>query len=610
MQHVQAQAQSSALAQARPAGGAAAVQAKADNGAHDALRGMSFDAGAAYLAPVQAKLAPGAPVQAKPAEGGAAAAAPVQRLAVQRKNTTKPTLDKLDAPTVAKVVAALKGQGVWAGAVSAYKAATQEGKAPLERAAEDDIFLELLVAVEAAYSFAEGVSIDTLLDDAQIRATFIGAVKKDATPAPAPAPEAEKPKVEIPRSGTFGMVTSDTELVKADGSKLALKAGDACESQGAGADGMLKVLVHSGKEVEGTIDPKLFKTQPRISTDDDGKTQAYTYQKYEGKAFLGEPSVMDVDQGALGDCYLISGMGAVAAANPEIIKKAVKDNGDGTYTITFYELQKDGKTFKPHTETVDSYLPSYQGQKRTTYAQSDTAFNPVSQALWPALIEKAYAQWQGGYTAIQKGGQSSKAMEAITGVKSVSSAMPKEEDVIATFAQWQKENKAVVCGTRDWIQQTSKTGLFEGAGGSFKGALTDEQGMAAEIVKGTVKVKDAAGKGGTATDDKKGKLAGASVDSGSIAYDTGKAALTYKKDLAPADAKDLEASYQFEGTLNQGLNIHGDHAYMFRGVQGETLLFHNPWGPAAHKHPKPMTAAQFREYFETIAVNATLPPKG
>src|SRR5690606_40280062 len=118
----------------------------------------------------------------------------------------------------------------------------------------------------------------------------------------------DKPKVELPKRGTFGMVTADTELVKADGSKLALKAGDAIESQGAGADGLLKVLVHSGKNVEGTIDPKLFKQQPRISTNDDGKTEAYTYQKYAGKAFLGEPKVSDVDQGSLGDCFLIAGM--------------------------------------------------------------------------------------------------------------------------------------------------------------------------------------------------------------------------------------------------------------------------------------------------------------
>ncbi len=590
-------AQTGALARA---GSVPAVQTKRDRagGAADQhkvqLRAMSFDDAEQYLAPE-------APVQLKPA-GGAGGV-------VQKKDTTKPVIDKLDAATVAKIMASLKTSAVWASAIANYKALTQDGKVPLEGGAEDDLFLELLVAVEGMYSFAEGLDIGMLLDDAQVRARMIGEVKKQAIPAPpAPTPE-DKPKVEIPKSGTFGMVTADTELVKSDGSKLALKAGDAIESQGAGADGLLKVLVHSGKNVEGTIDPKLFKQQPRISTDDDGKTEAYTYQKYAGKAFIGEPKVSDVDQGSLGDCFLIAGMGAVAAANPELIKKAVKDNGDGTYTITFQELQKDGKTFKPHYETVDSYLPTRAGgAQRTAYAQSDTAYDPVSVALWPALVEKAYAQWHGGYTAIQHGGQSAKAMEVLTGVKSVRSAMPKEEDVIATFTQFQKENKAVVCGTRDWIQQTAKKDLFSGSDlGPYRATLTDAQGLSTTPVKGTVRIKDAAGKGGTASDDKKGKLTGASVDAGTVGYDTGSVSLTYKKDMAPAAAKDLEATYDFEGALNQGINIYGNHAYMFRGVQGDTLLFQNPWGPAASKHPKPMTASQFREYFETIAVNAPLP---
>lgn len=550
-------------------------------------------------------------VQGKSAEGkldemaGGGGGGAVQKRAVQRKG--KPVIEKVDAATIAKLVAFLRGSAAWAAAVANYRALTQGGKQPLERGPEDDIFLELLVAVEGAWDFAEGVTIDALLDDVKARSAMIGAVKKDATPEP-PAPE--KPKVEIPPAGSTGMVSADTELTKADGSKVALKTGDAIESQGPGADGMLKVLVHSGKEVEGTIDPKLFKSQPRISTDDNGKADTHTYQQYEGKLFLGEPSVMDVDQGALGDCYLISGMGAVAAANPEIIKNALKDNGDGTFTVTFWELQKDGKSFKPHYETVDNYLPSYQGKKRTAYAQSDQAFDPKNQALWPAIIEKAYAKWKGGYDVIGKGGQSSKAMEAITGVKSVSAAMPKVDDVVATFSQWQTENKAVVCGTRDWIQQTSKTGLLAGGGdGPYRGSLTDEQGKAAEIVKGTVYIKDSKGKGGTAADDKKGKLSGASVDTGSVAYDTGATALSYKQGLGPGSPEDLEASYRYEGALNQGLNVHGDHAYMFRGVKDGKLLFHNPWGPAAHKHPQPVSAAEFLAYFETIAVNATLPKK-
>gem|GEM_PF-2042403 len=555
-------------------------------------------------------------VQGKSAEGkldemtgGGAQAGGVQKKAVQLKG--KPKIDTLDAASIATVVKHLRGMAVWDTAVANFKALSQDGKRPLDRAAEDDLFLELLIAVESGFELGEGASIGTLLDDAKTRATLLGAVKKDATPAPDKPAAPEQPKVAIPAVGTFGMVTSDTELTKPDGSKLALKAGDAVESKGAGDDGMLKVLVHSGKEVEGTVDPNLFKAQPRISTDDHGKTEAYTYQKYEGQAFLGEPSVMDVDQGSLGDCFLISGMGAVAAANPQLIKDALKDNGDGTFTVRFYELQKDGKSFKEHFETVDTFMPTRAGSRnRTAYAQSDQNFDPRNQALWPAIIEKAYAQWKGGYTAIQKGGQSSKAMESLTGVKSVRAAMPKEDDVVARFEQWQGENKAVVCGTRDWIQQTSKTGLFAGGGdGPYRGSLTDEQGKAAEIVKGTVNIRDAKGQGGTARDDSKGKLTGASVDSGTVAYDTGSTAITYKSKRGPGAPEDLEASYRFEGTLNQGLNIHGNHAYMFRGVKDGKLLFHNPWGPAAHKHPQPISASDFLSYFETIGINATLPKK-
>lgn len=553
-------------------------------------------------------------VQGKNAEGkldemagGGGGGGGVQKRAVQLKG--KPTLTKLDAAAVALVVETLRGSAVWDTAVANFKALTQDGKKPLDRAAEDDLFLELLIAVESGFELKEGASLDAMLDDKAIRATLLGAVKKAATPAPA-TPE-KKPAATIPGAGTFGMILKDAELTKADGSKLALSAGDALESRGPGLGGTLKVLVHSGKEVEGTIDPALFKEQPRISTDDAGTTEAYTYQKYEGKAFLGDPSVKDVDQGSLGDCFLISGMGAVAAANPELIKKAVRDNGDGTFTVTFQELQKDGKTFKPHTETVDTYLPTRAGTKnRTAYAQSDQNFDPKNQALWPAIVEKAYAQWHGGYQAIQKGGQSSKAMEAITGIKSVRAAMPKEDDVIATFTKWQSDNQAVVCGTRDWIQQTSKTGLFSGSGdGPFRGALTDEQGKAAEIMKGTVAIKDAGGKGGTARDDKKGKLSGGALTAGTVAYDTGSTSLSYRQGMGPGKPESLEATYRYEGTLNQGLNLHGDHAYMFRGVKDGKLLFHNPWGPAAHKHPLPMSAADFLAYFETIAVNATLPKK-
>ena len=185
--------------------------------------------------------------------------------------------------------------------------------------------------------------------------------------------------------------------------------------------------------------------------------------------------------------------------------------------------------------------------------------------------------------------------------------MPRSKDVVARFEQWQAENKAVVCGTRDWIDQRSVSGLFEGVGGDYRGKLTDKDGSSAEIVKGSVSVRDKGGNSGSVRDDKRGGLTGRDLDSGSISYDGGGVQLSYAGDKAPAKAEDLVSTYQFEGTLSKSLNVHGDHAYVFREVKNGLIYLQNPWGPAASKHPKGLTGAQFRDLFETIGVNAPIP---
>jgi hypothetical protein len=47
--------------------------------------------------------------------------------------------------------------------------------------------------------------------------------------------------------------------------------------------------------------------------------------------------------------------------------------------------------------------------------------------------------------------------------------------------------------------------------------------------------------------------------------------------------------------------IIGNHAYAFVDVvDGDKLQFYNPWGSY---QPKPITAAQFLEYFDSLATN-------
>lgn len=47
------------------------------------------------------------------------------------------------------------------------------------------------------------------------------------------------------------------------------------------------------------------------------------------------PSVDDVSQGGLNDCYVFAACAAIVGANPDRIKQLIKDNGNGTFTITF-----------------------------------------------------------------------------------------------------------------------------------------------------------------------------------------------------------------------------------------------------------------------------------
>lgn len=137
---------------------------------------------------------------------------------------------------------------------------------------------------------------------------------------------------------------------------------------------------------------------PDIQDDDKGSQ----YEQIEGPVVEGGVQPTDVQQGALGDCWLISSMQGVAAANPELIEQNIRDNGDGTYTVTLYD---DGK---PVEVTVSDEFPAVNGDP--TYAD-----NEGSRELWPLLYEKAMAQHMGGSYDDLDGDWPSRAIEAITG---------------------------------------------------------------------------------------------------------------------------------------------------------------------------------------------------
>jgi hypothetical protein len=148
------------------------------------------------------------------------------------------------------------------------------------------------------------------------------------------------------------------------------------------------------------------------------------YAKVDGTPFIkgandaAEVDPNDVSQGGIGDCGVMASLSAVAKSDPETLKKGIRDNGDGSYTVTLYEkkpwYQPWGSDLNKREIRVTPDFPTTNGQMQ--FAKPGDS-NGTKQELWPALYEKAYAQMKGDYSKIQ-GSNPSDVMEAITGKSS------------------------------------------------------------------------------------------------------------------------------------------------------------------------------------------------
>ena len=125
------------------------------------------------------------------------------------------------------------------------------------------------------------------------------------------------------------------------------------------------------------------------------------------------PSMSDINQGDLGDCYFLSSLAEVAQQNSSIISSMFTSNGNGTYGVRFYV---DGTA---EYVTVNNLL-----------ADGGNIFNYGSD-IWASLAEKAYAQLQTGgavtgnfisgnsWSAVGNGGDPEYALEEITGASAI-----------------------------------------------------------------------------------------------------------------------------------------------------------------------------------------------
>jgi hypothetical protein len=136
----------------------------------------------------------------------------------------------------------------------------------------------------------------------------------------------------------------------------------------------------------------------------------FAYGVAKGSLFAtGGPKYSDVQQGAVGDCYYVATLGEVALKSPSTITSMFIVNGDGTYTVRFFNAGKADYV------TVDSQLPVDQWG-RFIFANMGALASSTNNVLWVALAEKAYAQMnEAGWLRANLPGNGLNSYQAIAG---------------------------------------------------------------------------------------------------------------------------------------------------------------------------------------------------
>lgn len=108
-----------------------------------------------------------------------------------------------------------------------------------------------------------------------------------------------------------------------------------------------------------------------------GQRRAVTDLYGNEKDPLGSITADGVDQGTIGDCYFLAALASVANSNPQQIKDMIKDNGNGTYTVTF---------------------PNTPGEPFTVSAPTEAELGLYNQSgrygTWSTILEKAFGAYR------------------------------------------------------------------------------------------------------------------------------------------------------------------------------------------------------------------------
>ena len=160
-----------------------------------------------------------------------------------------------------------------------------------------------------------------------------------------------------------------------------------------------------------------------------------------GQLFKNGPDEGDVVQGMIGDCYLMAGFAAIADQNPDVITRAIRDNRDGTYTVTF--TTPSAWAYKTGTRAGQKVSVTVDGELPLSYGGLRYGKGMDRNELWVPILEKAFAQWFGSYDKLVSGNAGA-VMSALTGRTNTSMPVNESTNMDNT---WNLVKRALDSGT-------------------------------------------------------------------------------------------------------------------------------------------------------------------
>ena len=176
--------------------------------------------------------------------------------------------------------------------------------------------------------------------------------------------------------------------------------------------GMMKTTVKplGGLEVPPDSVVKTVKDSALAYPDKSGEA-TQTFTKVDKELFSQHISSRDIKQGCLGDCYVLAGLYAVTDSKPEFIQDMMRDNGDGTITVRLYGPKEDSEELEAKYYTFDKSV-------------RDGDARAYDSELWVQMFEKAYAIHNNQSYKSMEGGDVTKVMSHILGVKGTRTPLP------------------------------------------------------------------------------------------------------------------------------------------------------------------------------------------